>query len=168
MRQRAMIAVALACNPDVLIADEPTTALDVTVQAQILRLLIELRDKRGLSIILITHDLGVVAQTCDSIAVLYGGRLCERGPKRRLLAHPAHSYTAGLIRCQPSTLGGTGRLDTIPGQPPTYGAMPPGCRFHPRCGQATALCQTTQPALAGYGAAHVAACHNPAQAQVAA
>ena len=168
MRQRAMIAVALACNPTVLIADEPTTALDVTVQAQILRLLMELRDKRGLSIILITHDLGVVAQTCDSIAVLYGGRLCERGPKRTLLAAPAHNYTAGLIRCQPSTLGGTGRLDTIPGQPPTLGAMPPGCRFHPRCDRATALCQTAQPGLAGYGTAHVAACHNPVQSAVAA
>ena len=168
MRQRAMIAVALACNPQVLIADEPTTALDVTVQAQILRLLLDLRDKRGLSIILITHDLGVVAQTCDSIAVLYGGRLCERGPKRRLLAQPAHAYTAGLIRCQPTTKGGTGRLDTISGQPPTLGAMPDGCRFHPRCSRATDLCGRVQPALARFGAAHVAACHHPAQAEVAA
>ena len=168
MRQRAMIAVALACNPQVLIADEPTTALDVTVQAQILRLLLELRDKRGLSIILITHDLGVVAQTCDSIAVLYGGRLCERGPKRTLLAYPVHAYTAGLIRCQPSTLGGSGRLDTISGQPPTLGAMPDGCRFHPRCSRATPVCQSLQPAIAGFGPAHVAACHNPAQVEVAA
>ena len=168
MRQRAMIAVALACNPDVLIADEPTTALDVTVQAQILRLLMELRDRRGLSIILITHDLGVVAQTCDSIAVLYGGRLCERGPKPTLLANPAHSYTAGLIRCQPSTFGGTGRLDTIAGQPPTLGAMPDGCRFHPRCTRATTPCTTRQPDLARYGPLHVAACHNPVHTEVAA
>lgn len=168
MRQRAMIAVALACNPDVLIADEPTTALDVTVQAQILRLLMDLRDSRGLSIILITHDLGVVAQTCDSIAVLYGGRLCERGPKRTLLAHPAHAYTAGLIRCQPSTEGSARRLDTIAGQPPTLGAMPEGCRFHPRCGRATPACQSAQPDLVRYGAAHVAACHNPVQSEAAA
>ena len=161
MRQRAMIAVALACNPGVLIADEPTTALDVTVQAQILRLLMELRDSRGLSIILITHDLGVVAQTCDSIAVLYGGRLCERGAKRKVLATPVHHYSQGLIRCQPTSAGGDGPLDTIPGQPPSIGAMPDGCRFHPRCAAATALCRTEQPRLAAWAAGHVAACHNP-------
>ncbi len=161
MRQRAMIAVALACNPQVLIADEPTTALDVTVQAQILRLLMELRDSQGLSIILITHDLGVVAQTCDSIAVLYGGRLCERGPKRAVLAAPVHRYTAGLIRCQPTSAGGEGLLDTIPGQPPNIGAMPDGCRFHPRCVAATDRCKTQQPPLTLGHAAHVAACHNP-------
>jgi len=161
MRQRAMIAVALACNPQVLIADEPTTALDVTVQAQIMRLLVELRDSRGLSIILITHDLGVVAQTCDSIAVLYGGRLCERGPKREVLSAPAHRYTRGLIQCQPSSLGGDGLLDTIPGQPPTVGAMPEGCRFHPRCDAATEACRISQPAAVSQGPAHVAACHNP-------
>jgi peptide/nickel transport system ATP-binding protein len=161
MRQRAMIAVALACNPSVLIADEPTTALDVTVQAQILRLLLDLRDRRGISIILITHDLGVVAQTCDSIAVLYGGRLCERGPKRILLAEAAHRYTAGLIGCQPTTLGGSGRLETIAGQPPTVGAMPTGCRFHPRCPAALDVCRRQQPPLTGFGSAHVAACHNP-------
>ena len=161
MRQRAMIAVALACNPKVLIADEPTTALDVTVQAQILRLLLDLRDRRGISIILITHDLGVVAQTCDSIAVLYGGRLCERGPKRILLSEAAHRYTAGLIRCQPTTLGGKGRLETIMGQPPTVGAMPEGCRFNPRCPAALDICRRQQPPLTEFGSAHVAACHNP-------
>ena len=162
MRQRAMIAVALACDPEVLIADEPTTALDVTVQAQILRLLMELRDRKGLSIILITHDLGVVAQTCDSIAVLYGGRLCERGPKREILGRPAHRYTEGLIRCQPTTAAGTGLLDTIPGQPPTLGDMPEGCRFHPRCPAATALCRSTRPGTQPHGPGHVAACHHPA------
>ncbi|MGV8985136.1 MAG: ABC transporter ATP-binding protein [Cypionkella sp.] len=161
MRQRAMIAVALACNPQVLIADEPTTALDVTVQAQILRLLMELRDSQGLSIILITHDLGVVAQTCDSIAVLYGGRLCERGPKRAVLAAPVHRYTAGLIHCQPTSAGGEGLLDTIPGQAPTLGAMPEGCRFHPRCVAATNRCKAQQPELLSQGPAHVAACYNP-------
>jgi peptide/nickel transport system ATP-binding protein len=161
MRQRAMIAVALACNPKVLIADEPTTALDVTVQAQILRVLLDLRDRRGISIILITHDLGVVAQTCDSIAVLYGGRLCERGPKRILLSEAAHRYTASLIRCQPATLGGEGRLETITGQPPTVGAMPEGCRFNPRCSAALDVCRREQPPLTGFGSSHVAACHNP-------
>lgn len=105
MRQRAMIAVALSCNPKVLIADEPTTALDVTIQAQILRLLIDLRDKRGLSIILITHDLGIVAQTCDSIAVLRNGRLLEHGPKRRVLADPQHAYTISLLKSHPSMPG---------------------------------------------------------------
>ena len=162
MRQRAMIAVALACDPEVLIADEPTTALDVTVQAQILHLLMELRDQRGLSIILITHDLGVVAQTCDSIAVLYGGRLCERGPKREILGRPVHRYTEGLIRCQPTTVAGTGLLDTIPGHPPTLGDMPEGCRFHPRCPAATDLCRATRPGTQPHGPDHVAACHHPA------
>ncbi len=102
MRQRAMIAIALSCNPKILIADEPTTALDVTIQAQILRLLLDLRDKRGLSIILITHDLGIVAQTCDSIAVLRNGQLLEKGPKRRVLAEPQHAYTASLLKSHPS------------------------------------------------------------------
>jgi peptide/nickel transport system ATP-binding protein len=162
MRQRAMIAVALACNPDILIADEPTTALDVTVQAQILRLLMDLRDTHGLSIILITHDLGVVAQTCDGIAVLYGGRICERGPKRDLLRAARHRYTEGLIRCQPSTLGGRGPLDTIGGQPPSIDAMPDGCRFHPRCAQALETCRVVQPPLSRFAPGHVAACHNPA------
>jgi len=161
MRQRAMIAVALACNPKVLIADEPTTALDVTVQAQIMRLLMDLRDQQGLSIILITHDLGVVAQTCDSIAVLYGGRLCERGPKREVLSKPVHRYTAGLIQCQPSSFGGDGLLATIPGQPPTLETMPEGCRFNPRCEAATEACTAAQPALTARGPHHVAACHNP-------
>ncbi len=155
MRQRAMIAVALGCNPKVLIADEPTTALDVTVQAQILRLLLDLRDQRGLSIIMITHDLGVVAQTCDSIAVMYAGRLCEHGSKYDLLARPQHPYTAGLIDCQPAHSSGHALLRTIPGQPPLLDALPDGCRFNPRCPQVGALCTELLPEGARV------ACHYP-------
>jgi len=164
MRQRAMIALALACSPDLLIADEPTTALDVTVQAQILRLLLELRDKRGLSIILITHDLGVVAQTCDSIAVMYAGRICERGPKRDVLAEPFHPYTSRLIACQPSASADTGLLPSIPGQPPLPSSWPAGCRFHPRCDRAIGLCRSTAPELVSVREDHVAACHVTAPA----
>jgi peptide/nickel transport system ATP-binding protein len=163
MKQRAMIALALACEPDILIADEPTTALDVTVQAQILRLLLDLRDRRGLSIILIAHDLGVVAQSCDTIAVMYGGRICEIGPKRAVLSDPLHRYTAGLIACQPAAAG-EGLLATIPGQPPTVGAMPEGCRFHPRCAHAIDACQSVRPALLPLAPDHLAACHVPVRA----
>ncbi len=163
MRQRAMIAVALACEPKMLIADEPTTALDVTVQMQILRLLRDLRDRLGIAIILITHDLGVVAQTCDRIAVMYGGRLCETGDKRPVLAQARHPYTRGLIDCQPVSEGGTGRLVTLPGQPPVAASFPVGCRFHPRCTRATPLCQRLQPAMqtASLAHSHVVACHHP-------
>lgn len=163
MRQRAMIAVALACEPKILIADEPTTALDVTVQMQILRLLCELRDRLGITIILITHDLGVVAQTCDRIAVMYGGRLCETGGKRQVLAQALHPYTRGLIDCQPASEGGAGRLITLPGQPPVAARFPTGCRFHPRCAHATAQCHDLQPAMqtAEFARSHVAACHHP-------
>jgi peptide/nickel transport system ATP-binding protein len=164
MRQRAMIALALACSPELLIADEPTTALDVTVQAQILRLLLELRDKRGLSIILITHDLGVVAQTCDSIAVMYAGRICERGPKRDVLAQPFHPYTSRLIACQPSASADSGLLPSIQGQPPSPSAWPSGCRFHPRCDRAISLCRSDTPQLVAVRSEHVAACHVTAPA----
>ncbi len=158
MKQRAMIAAALACDPQLLIADEPTTALDVTVQAQILRLLMDLRDKRGLSIILVTHDLGVVAQVCDSIAVMYGGRIVERGPKRDVLKAPLHPYTARLIACQPAHGAGSDLLPSIPGQPPSAGHMPDGCRFHPRCDLAQASCREAVPFLKERVAGHLAAC----------
>ncbi|MGO4127177.1 ABC transporter ATP-binding protein [Inquilinus sp. YAF38] len=160
MRQRAMIATALACDPEVLIADEPTTALDVTVQAQILRLLLDLRDRRGLAIILITHDLGVVAQSCDRIAVMYGGTLCEAGAKRAVLAAPRHPYTARLIACQPAHGGsGNGLMPFIPGQPPSLADLPSGCRFHPRCDRAFDRCMAVRPEPSWPEPGHMAACH---------
>lgn len=161
MRQRAMIAVALGCNPKILIADEPTTALDVTVQAQILRLLLKLRDERGLSLILISHDLGVVAQTCDSIAVMYAGRLCELGTRHEVLRSPQHPYTAGLISCQPAFNKGYGPLKTIPGQPPSFDALAQGCRFAPRCQQSVDLCINKQPEPQPSHAEQLVACHFP-------
>ncbi len=163
MRQRAMIAVALACEPRLLIADEPTTALDVTVQMQVLRLLLDLRDRLGLAVILITHDLGVVAQTCDRIAVMYAGRLCETGGKREVLGVPLHPYTQGLIACQPSSKGGAGRMITIQGQPPVAKRFPAGCRFHVRCGSATEECHVDRPVMRASPAAErrVVACHHP-------
>ncbi|OWJ67059.1 ABC transporter ATP-binding protein [Inquilinus limosus] len=160
MRQRAMIATALACDPEVLIADEPTTALDVTVQAQILRLLLELRDRRGLAIILITHDLGVVAQSCDRVAVMYGGTLCEAGGKRAVLAAPRHPYTARLIACQPASHADGGHLlPFIPGQPPALADLPTGCRFHPRCDRAFDRCKAARPEPSWPEPGHMAACH---------
>ena len=159
MRQRATIALALACSPTLLIADEPTTALDVTVQAQILRLLLDLRDQRGLSIILITHDLGVVAQTCDRIAVMYGGRICENGPKRAVLSEPLHPYTTRLIACQPAASLDGGLLANIPGQPPSPYSWPQGCRFNPRCDRSLNLCKESSPPLLDLRPGHAAACH---------
>ncbi|BAS41760.1 ABC transporter ATP-binding protein [Klebsiella grimontii] len=161
MRQRAMIAVALASEPRLLIADEPTTALDVTVQMQILRLLSDLRAELGLAVIMITHDLGVVAQTCDRIAVMYGGRLCEVGDKREVLAGPLHPYTRGLIDCQPASEGGRGRLTIIDGQPPSADHFPSGCRFHPRCCRADEACLQQPPLHYGQDRhSHAVACHH--------
>ena len=161
MRQRAMIATALACDPKLLIADEPTTALDVTVQAQILRLLLDLRERRGLAILLVTHDLGVVAQTCDRIAVMYAGRIAEKGDKRQVLATPHHPYTQALIRCQPASGGGVGVLPSIPGQPPLVSDMPRGCRFHPRCPRMQPTCRERLPELTRQDEGSLAACFFP-------
>jgi peptide/nickel transport system ATP-binding protein len=158
MRQRAMIAAAVACEPRLLVADEPTTALDVTVQAQILRLLLELRDRTGLAIILITHDLGVVASMCDSVAVMYAGRIMERAPKRELIRHPKHPYTMGLIRSQPGLVAEGDELPSIEGQLPALDQLPSGCRFHPRCPHALPACRRQEVNLEPAGGDHLVAC----------
>jgi len=133
MRQRAMIAMALACKPAMLIADEPTTALDVTIQAQILDLLRSLQAETGMSVLLITHDLGVVVETADYVYVMYAGRIVEHTPTAELFANPLHPYTQGLMRCTPRISDRRGRLPVIPGAVPDPSRFPPGCRFHPRC-----------------------------------
>jgi peptide/nickel transport system ATP-binding protein len=156
LRQRAMIAMALSCNPSLLIADEPTTALDVTVQAQILNLLDNLRRDFQSSIILITHDMGVVAGIADRVMVMYAGRLVERGPVADVFASPAHPYTHGLLASIPPMEGEKPhRLPAIPGTPPTPSALPPGCAFAPRCTRRFAPCDT-QPPLFPHGAQHSA------------
>jgi oligopeptide transport system ATP-binding protein len=158
MRQRAMIAMALVCGPSLLIADEPTTALDVTIQAQILELMTGLREKTGASIILITHDLAVVSETCSRIIVMYGGQIMEEAPVEELFDNPLHPYTRGLMRCIPA-LGGAGRerLVPIPGTPPDLLRPPEGCPFVERCREAMRICLLNRPAFYGEGG-HRAAC----------
>jgi peptide/nickel transport system ATP-binding protein len=154
MRQRVMIAMALACGPELLIADEPTTALDVTVQAQILALLAELQERRGMSLLLITHDLGVVAETARRVAVMYAGRIVEEAPVRALFRAPQHPYTRALLRSLPGAAGG--KLKSIPGQVPAPAAYPPGCRFHPRCDERFEPCAAAQPGWTVVGETRVA------------
>ncbi|MBV9859309.1 MAG: ABC transporter ATP-binding protein [Alphaproteobacteria bacterium] len=158
MRQRVMIAMALACEPKLLIADEPTTALDVTIQAQILDLLREVRAATGTAILLITHDLGVVAETADRVAVMYAGRIVERAPVGRLFAAPQHPYTIGLLGAVPRLSGGQRQLATIEGAVPDPTRLPAGCRFAPRCPFAEPRCRETDPALAELAPDHEAAC----------
>ncbi|CAM3674903.1 ABC transporter ATP-binding protein [Isoptericola cucumis] len=171
MRQRVMIASALAMDPDVLIADEPTTALDVTVQAQVMRLLAEIQAERQMGLVLITHDLGVVAGVADDVTVMYAGRAVERSAVRDLYAAPAHPYTRSLLRSVPRL--GTrddghddahdgarrGRLPVVPGRPPSPGHVPSGCPFHPRCDMARDVCATDRPPLAEVAAGRSSACH---------
>ena len=160
MRQRVMIAMALLCEPDLLIADEPTTALDVTVQAQILNLFRALKAHTKSAIVLITHDLGVVAGLCDRVVVMYGGRMVEEGPVADIFATPKHPYTQGLLRCMPrldQLLDAD--LDAIPGQPPNLENLPKGCAFAERCSQANERCTTERPVLRELSPTRRAACH---------
>jgi len=158
MQQRVMIAMALSCSPRLLIADEPTTALDVTIQAQILKLLRELQKKFDVSVIMITHNLGVIAQTCDRLAVLYGGRVAESGSTRDIFNHPQHPYTQGLMNAIPQQ-GGRGRkMSTIPGTVPSNPGAMTGCTFAPRCASAMPRCSLEVPPLYRLGESHSSAC----------
>ena len=157
-RQRVMIALALANEPELLIADEPTTALDVTIQAQILDLLRDLSTRTGAAIVMITHDLGVVAETCDDVVVMYAGRVVERAPVAALFSGPMHPYTLGLMAAVPRIDTRSDRLETIPGTVPPPWAMPEGCRFASRCPLATDQCRASQPPLQEMGAGHLVAC----------
>ena len=158
MRQRVMIAMALSCNPDVLIADEPTTALDVTIQAQILALLESLQESLQMAIVMITHDLGVIAETADQVAVMYAGQIVEYAETPSLFAHPRHPYTRGLLRSIPRLDAEQERLDIIPGVVPDSRAFPQGCRFAPRCPLADDHCRAEAPSLAEIEPAHWASC----------
>lgn len=158
MRQRVMIAMALACEPDILIADEPTTALDVTIQAQILELMKDLQKKLGMAIILVTHDLGVIASMCDEIIVMYGGRVCERGTADDIFYRPCHEYTKGLLRSIPNVDNMKEKLVPIGGSPINMLAMPKGCAFCPRCENALKVCLDQEPEELQMPDGHYAAC----------
>jgi oligopeptide/dipeptide ABC transporter ATP-binding protein len=166
MRQRAMIAIALAPGPKLLLADEPTTALDVTIQDQILKLLLRLREELAMSVILVTHDLGVVAETCDRVAVLYAGRMMETADVHTLFRAPAHPYTRGLIASVPGALHARQMLSSISGAPPDPRALPPGCHFAPRCPSVLAACNDAQPDDVHLASGHKAACLRAREAVV--
>ncbi len=159
MRQRVMIAMALVCQPDLLIADEPTTALDVTVQAQVLGLIMELNRMLKTAVLLISHDLQVVADVCERVLVMYAGRLVEQAPARALFEQAVHPYTRGLMACSPSLRQRREMLPSIPGQVPDLRRPPSGCRFHPRCPKTTALCRRERPLFRKVAADHFIACH---------
>jgi oligopeptide/dipeptide ABC transporter ATP-binding protein len=162
MRQRVMIAMALSCNPSLLIADEPTTALDVTIQAQILELIKELQQKIGMALLLITHDLGVVAEQADEVAIMYAGKIVERSSTRGIFIQPFHPYTVGLLNSLPRTGGAKRkRLDAIPGVVPSPLNLPSGCRFRDRCPRAADLCAQVEPPLTTKQPGHTVACHFP-------
>ena len=160
MRQRVMIAMALSCDPELLIADEPTTALDVTIQAQILELIKDLKARMGTSVILITHDLGVVAGMTDKIIVMYAGKVFEQAPTRELFATPANPYTKGLLKSVPDPAHEQGKeLYQIPGLPPDVAHLPPGCPFAPRCSRAEDICHSEFPPFVQINADHHSLCH---------
>ena len=165
MRQRVMIAMALSCEPDILIADEPTTALDVTIQAQILELMKKLQKELGMGIIMITHDLGVVAETCDDVAVMYCGQIVEHADVKTLFNHPQHPYTKGLIESIPSFDSTSGKskekLATIEGMVPSLFDLPVGCNFQDRCAYATEECRSKEPSLRPIASEHEVSCFNP-------
>jgi peptide/nickel transport system ATP-binding protein len=169
MRQRVMIAIALACNPSLLIADEPTTALDVTIQAQILDLLGRLQQQFGMSILFITHNLGVVAEIAHEVVVMYGGRVVEQAPVNELFAHQTHPYTKGLLACTPDatrdlgTDGARRALYSIPGSVPAITNLPSGCAFEPRCSMAIAACREALPPLVQSGPQSVSRCIRSAE-----
>ena len=158
MRQRVMIAMALACEPDILIADEPTTALDVTIQAQILDLMKSLQEELGMAIIMITHDLGVVAQMCDEVIVMYAGSICEQGTAEEIFYNPKHEYTKGLMRSIPTADTAGTKLQPITGTPIDLLKMPPGCPFAPRCDRAMKICLKEKPQEYWVGHDHLSAC----------
>ena len=159
MNQRVMIAMAIACNPKLLIADEPTTALDVTIQAQILDLLRNLQQELGMSILLITHDLGVVAEMCDKVAVMYAGRIVEEASAKPLFDDPGHPYTSGLLEAIPNAGSDGAPFRPIPGSPPDLARLPQGCRFAPRCRYRQEICVSTSPTLVEIAPGHDALCH---------
>jgi peptide/nickel transport system ATP-binding protein len=159
MRQRAVIAIALALNPPLLIMDEPTTALDVVVQKDILRQIAVLREKLGFSILFITHDLSLLVEISDNIAIMYAGEIVERAPARELFEYPMHPYTLGLMNSFPSISGARRKLAGIPGSPPDLVAPPSGCRFHPRCSKAMPVCSQIAPQSRGTSSTHSVACH---------
>jgi len=159
MRQRAIIAMALACNPDLIIADEPTTALDVIVQDKILREMRRIQRETETAMIYISHDISVIAETCDEIAVMYAGKIVERGPIERVFENPLHPYTKALMSAFPSVKGEKRRLETIPGEPPNLLHPPEGCRFHPRCPYAKPLCSEVEPLEEEFGNGRFASCH---------
>jgi peptide/nickel transport system ATP-binding protein len=156
MRQRVVIALALAAEPRLIVADEPTTALDVSIQAQIIALLKKVCRERGAAVMLITHDMGVIAETCDRVAVMYAGRVAEIGPVHEVIHRPAHPYTAGLMACIPDMEGGRERLNQIDGAMPRLNAIPAGCAFHPRCERSHARCLQERPELLDAGATRAA------------
>ncbi len=159
MRQRALIAMALSTDPEVLVADEPGTALDVVVQAQILKLLRDLKDKLNLAMVFISHDLSIVAETCDKLAIMYAGHMVEYGTTKAVFAKPLHPYTQGLLGAFPNIKAARQKLTSIPGQPPDLLDPPKGCRFHPRCPYVMDVCHTVEPKLLPADTDHLAKCH---------